>query len=145
MLLHNNLLCLYYKDNFKALSPLWDFTIMWNLPYEKRWRSETSKNRSSRNLTKNYVGQVNLVRNINIKQLGPSLLNPTKVYQKFASKWAKMIWSILSFLKKKKRSNGPIYLVHYVHEKKAEEKRLFSIFSAWTSRDKMSFGPEIGF
>ena len=54
------------------------------------------------------MGQVNLVRNINIKQLGPSLLNPTKVYQKFASKWAKMIWSILSFFFKKKDLMGQV-------------------------------------
>ena len=60
-----------------------------------------------------------------------------------------MTWPILSFFRKKgsngpstlsffrkKRSNGPSYLAHYVHEKKAEEKRLFSIFSERTSRDE---------
>ena len=77
------------------------------------------------------MGQVNLVRNINIKQLGPSLLNPTKVCQKFASKWAKMIWSILSFFfKKKKDLMGQVTWSIMYMKKKAEEKRLFSIFSA---------------
>ena len=38
----------------------------------------------------------------------------------------------------KKKSSGPRHLTQYV------QKRLFSIFSVCTSRDVMSFGPEIG-
>ena len=42
-----------------------------------------------------------LFQNINIKQLGPSILGQTKGYQKFVSKWLKTTWPILSiFLKK---------------------------------------------
>ena len=39
---------------------------------------------------------------------------------------------------KKKKSSGPRHLTQYV------QKRLFSIFSVCTSRDVMSFGPELG-
>ena len=81
------------------------------------------------------MGQVNLVRNINIKQLVPSLLDLTKVYQNFVSKWT-MTWRIIFIFKKK--SSGPRHLTQYV------QKRLFSIFSVCTSRDVMSFGPAIG-